>query len=438
MSMTTFKMADIISKKRDNLPHTKDEINYIINGITTGQIPDYQISSWLMAVYLNGMTIDESAFLTESMAKSGDILDLSDIGEYIVDKHSTGGVGDKATLVLIPLLASAGLNVAKLSGRGLGHTGGTIDKLESIPGFITSLEMDTFLKLVKNIGAAIASQTHHLAPADGKIYALRDVTSTVESIPLIAASVLSKKIASGANIIILDIKCGSGAFMKTLEKADELSSTMVEIGKRLDKSITAVITSMDQPLGNTVGNSIEVIESINTLKNNGPEDLKELCLYLGAISLLKAGLADNIEDGKNILNKHLEDGSAFKKFREIVIMQGGNVDFIDNPDKLYSAKYIMEVKSDVDGYVSKLDSLKIAHACKLLGAGRTKKEDKIDHAVGISLNKKIGHAVNKGEVLAKIHANSLELADKAVEMVKEAYEFSKHAPEIPKLIYKLY
>ncbi|MDD3012199.1 MAG: thymidine phosphorylase [Candidatus Gastranaerophilales bacterium] len=431
------RMIDIIAGKRSGNAHSLDEINYIINGITNGIIPDYQISAWLMAICFNGMNIDESSMLTNAMADSGNILDLSEIGEFVVDKHSTGGVGDKTTLILIPLLAAAGIPVAKLSGRGLGHTGGTIDKLESIPGFKTSLELDEFLAQVKDIGAAIASQTNQLAPADGKLYALRDVTATIESIPLIAASVVSKKIAAGANVIVLDVKCGSGAFMKTLLEAQDLSNTMVEIGKRLNKSISVVITSMEQPLGNAVGNSLEVIESIQTLKNQGPEDLKELCLILGAVTLVKLNKAETINDAKRILNCYLEDGSAYNKFKEIVRTQGGDDNAIDNIENLPASKYVIEIKSENDGYIKNVDALNIAKACKFLGAGRMKKGDNIDHAVGIVLNKKIGDEVLKEEILAFVHANSQDFVTEAINLVKKAYNFSETAPKLPELVYEI-
>lgn len=437
MTINKFRMVDLIAKKKNGENHSKEEIQYIVNGIKDGLIPDYQISAWLMAVCFRGMNFEESASLTEEMAKSGDILDLSSLGECTVDKHSTGGVGDKATLILIPLLACAGLPVAKLSGRGLGHTGGTIDKLESIPGFKTSLELDEFLGQVKNIGAAIASQTAHLVPVDGKIYALRDVTSTIESIPLIASSVLSKKIAAGANIIVLDVKCGNGAFMKSLPDAEELSKTMVEIGKLLNKSIIAVVTSMEQPLGNAIGNSLEVIESIQTLKNEGPEDLTELCLCLAAIALVKAQKASNIEEGKGILRQYLQNGMALEKFKEIIRTQHGDDSVVDNIEKLPQAQFIYELKAQESGYIEKLDALKVAKGCKILGAGRETKEDKIDYSVGVILNKKIADRVEKDEILAKIYANSEELAQKALEMTAEAYVISQIPIESPVLIYEI-
>ncbi|EKE03429.1 MAG: hypothetical protein ACD_20C00203G0002 [uncultured bacterium] len=437
MVINKFRMVDLIAKKKNGEAHSKEEIQYIINGVTNNTIPDYQLSAWLMAVCLQGMTFDESAILTLEMANSGDILDLSALGEYVIDKHSTGGVGDKTTLILIPLLAAAGLPVAKLSGRGLGHSGGTIDKLESIPNFKTSLELDEFLDQVKSTGAAIASQTAHLAPADGRLYALRDVTATIDSIPLIAASVMSKKIAAGANVIVLDVKCGKGAFIKTPEDAQKLSETMVEIGKRLNKSVTCVVTSMEQPLGNTVGNSLEVLESIQTLKNEGPEDLKELCLYLGAIALVKSHKASDINSAKDILNKHLTDGSAYNKFKELVKAQNGDTSAIDNPEKLPTAKYIIEYKSDKNCYIAELDALIIAKGCKILGAGRERKEDSIDHAVGIVVNKKIADKVNSGETLAQIHTNNEELGQQALDIIKKAYKFSDTQPDQPKLIYEI-
>ena len=428
------KIVDLIAKKKYGEAHTQEEINFIINGIKDESIPDYQLSAWLMAVCHKGMTFDENSALTLAMAHSGDVLDLSLLGEHIIDKHSTGGVGDKTTLILIPMLAAAGLPVAKLSGRGLGHTGGTIDKLESIAGFNPSLELDAFLEQVKSVGAAIAAQTSHLAPADGKLYALRDVTATVDSIPLIAASVMSKKIAAGANVIILDVKCGNGAFIKCMEDAKKLSTTMVEIGKRLNKSVTAVITSMDQPLGKAIGNSIEVVESINTLKNQGPEDLKELCLDLGAIALVKSNKATDINAAKDILNKCLEDGSAYNKFKEIVKAQGGDTEVLDYPDRLPKAKYIVEFKCSADGYIQELDALSVAKACKVLGAGREKKGDPIDYAVGIYLNNKIGDKVSKGCVLAQIYTNSEELGNTASEILEKAYKYSDKPVEKPKMI----
>jgi len=431
------RMVDIIARKKSGNANTQEELNFITKGILDGTVPDYQLSAWLMAVCLKGMDFDESYMLTQAVVNSGDIIDLSDLGDVIVDKHSTGGVGDKTTLVLAALLAAAGIPVAKLSGRGLGFTGGTIDKLESIKGFRSSLSNDEFINQVKNVGAAIVSQTANLTPADKKMYELRDVTSTVDSIPLIAASVVSKKFAAGSNVIVLDVKYGSGAFMKTVEEAEELSVTMTEIGKRAGKPIICVITSMEQPLGNTVGNGIEVYESIKTLQNEGPDDLNELCLYLGAISLIKAGKVKTIEEGKKLLAEKLKDGSAFEKFKQMIKAQNGDIEYLENPDKLIQTKFEYELISESSGYVSKLDALTVAKASKALGTGREKKEDSIDYTAGILLYKKIGNKITKGEPLAKIYANSEQSGHNAKEILNQAYEFSSEKPQIPELIIKM-
>ncbi|HBG48163.1 MAG TPA: thymidine phosphorylase [Cyanobacteria bacterium UBA9971] len=431
------RMVDVIARKKSGNANTQEEINFITKGILNGTVPDYQLSAWLMAVCLKGMTFDESYMLTQSVVNSGEIMDLSSLGDIIVDKHSTGGVGDKTTLVLAALLAAAGIPVAKLSGRGLGFTGGTIDKLESIKGFKAELSNDEFISQVKNVGAAIVSQTANLTPADKKMYELRDVTATIDSIPLIAASVVSKKFAAGSNVIVLDVKCGSGAFMKTLEEAEALSVTMTEIGKRAGKPIICVITSMAQPLGNTVGNGIEVYESIKTLQNQGPDDLNELCLYLGAISLVKAGKVKTIEKGKELLAQKLKDGSAFAKFKEMIKAQHGDIEYLENPDKLIQTKFEYELVSEASGYVSKLDALTVAKASKALGTGREKKEDPIDYTAGIRLYKKIGDNINKGEPLAKIYANSEQSGQAAKEILNQAYEISSKKPQIPELIIKV-
>ncbi len=428
------KMVDLINSKRSGASHSEEEINFIINGMLNGSIPDYQASAWLMSVCFRGMSFDESSALTQAIAKSGDLLDLSSLGSCIIDKHSTGGVGDKTTLIMVPLLAAAGIPIAKFSGKGLGFTGGTIDKLEAIPGFRTSLTIEEFLGQVKEINAAIASQTGNFTPADKKLYALRDVTATVDSIALIASSVMSKKIAAGANIIVLDVKCGSGAFMQSLEKARELAQTMVEIGKRSDRIMSAVITSMDQPLGNVIGNGIEVFESIQTLKNRGPDDLKELCLYLGGIGLVKAGKAKNIDEAKKHLGKFLENGSAYQKFLEMVKYQGGDIDYIENPQKLYTTEFAFELKAEGSGYVEKLDALTVANAAKLLGTGRDKKDDLISYNTGVFLNKKIGDKVYKGDLLAKIYANSIEDGKKARVILAKAYVLAKNQVKPPELI----
>ncbi len=428
------KITDLIADKKSGKAHTEEEINFIINGMLDGRIADYQVSAWLMSVCFQGMTFDESARLTQVMAKSGDILDLSTLGNCIVDKHSTGGVGDKTTLILVPLLAAAGIPIAKFSGAGLGFTGGTIDKLKAIPGFKTSLRMEEFIGQVKEIGAAIACQSENFTPADKKLYELRDVTATVNSIPLIASSVMSKKIAAGANIIVLDVKCGSGAFMQTLKEAKELAETMVEIGKRSDKILSAIISSMDQPLGNAIGNGIEVFESIQTLKNEGPKDLKELCLYLGASGLVKANKIKNIDEGKKRLNKFLENGRAYEKFLEIVKYQGGNTEFVENPARLCETEFAFPLEAEDSGYVERLDAFTAAKASKLLGTGRDKKDDLINYNAGIFLNKKIGDKVYKGDLLAKIYANSVEEGRKSREMLAGAFCLSKEPVNLPELI----
>lgn len=425
------KIIEIIDKKKSGKIHTKEEIDFLVSGVSDGTIADYQISAWLMAVYFQGLNTEETAFLTEAMAKSGDILDLSELGEFTVDKHSTGGVGDKITLILIPLLAQAGLPVAKLSGRSLGHTGGTIDKLESIPEFNTSLPIEDFLTQVKNIGVAIAGQTLKFAPADGKLYALRDVTATVDCMGLIASSVVSKKIAAGANIIILDVKYGSGAFIKTKTQAEELSLMMSKIAAKLGRKLICAITSMEEPLGCAIGNSLEVKEALNVLKGKGPKDTRDLTLKLGAIAMLEAKKASCLNEAEDILEKLLEDGSAYKKFEQLIKAQGGNLS-----KGLPESKYQIEVKAKKSGFIKTADALTLAKAAKLLGAGRDKKGDPIDYSVGIILNKKISDAVCEGETLAVIHSN-LQKAEEIIDMVYDAYEISSSAVEKEPLIYKI-
>jgi len=425
------KTTDIISKKKQGLAHTKAEIQFLINGILDKSIADYQVSAWLMAVCLKGMDLNETAYLTEAMAKSGDTLDLSKFGKYTVDKHSTGGVGDKITIILIPLLAQAGLPVAKLSGRSLGHTGGTIDKLEAIPGFNTDLPIEKFLEQVEKIGVAIASQTLELAPADGKLYALRDVTATVDNMSLIASSVVSKKIAAGANIIVLDVKYGSGAFIKTKEHAEELSIMMTEIAKRLGRKLICAITSMEEPLGFAIGNSLEVQESIDVLKGGGPCDTKELTLRLGAIAMIEAKKASSEAEAKAILENYMKDGSAYQKFEQLVEAQGGSL-----KNGLPKAKFQIEIKSEKVGFVKVADAMTLAKAAKLLGAGRDKKEDAIDYSVGIVLSKKIGDKVEAGEVLATLHSNFEQVSD-IEKMVQNAYEISEKPVQKEPLIYKI-
>ncbi len=398
-------MTDIIEKKRDGGTLTKEEIDFFIKGYTEGSIPDYQASALCMAIYLKGMTDEEATNLAISMRDSGDKMDLSVLSGKKVDKHSTGGVGDKTSLVLAPLVASFGLKFAKMSGRGLGHTGGTLDKLESIKGFNISVKPEDFIKQVEKIGIAIVGQTGNLTPADKKLYALRDVTATVSSIPLIASSIMSKKLAAGSDIIVLDVKVGSGAFMKNLEDARHLANLMVSIGTNCGKNVTALLTNMEEPLGKAVGNSLEVIEAINTLKGDGPSDLLDLCLEIGSYQLTDANIFKTREEAKEAMREHIKNGMALEKFKEFVSAQGGDASFADDTSKFASAKEIVEVRSEKNGYVSKIDALAIGHAAMLLGAGRETMADTIDPAVGIVLNKKVGDSVEKGEVLCYIYTN---------------------------------
>lgn len=431
------RIVDLIDKKKKNCVHSKQEIDFLIDSLMNGYASDYQISAWLMAVYFNCMTEEETTYLTEALIKSGDTIDLGELSKHVVDKHSTGGVGDKVTLTLIPLLAACGIPVAKLSGKGLGHTGGTIDKLESIPGFSTNLSIEQIIKQVKNINVAIASQTQNLTPADGKLYALRDVTATVDSMPLIASSVVSKKIASGADNIILDVKYGSGAFMKTAEDAVKLSELMVCIGKQLNKSIIAVVTSMEEPLGRAIGNSLEVIESIEFLKGNTEGDLTDLTYDFAVIALVQVGKFDNEQEAEEYLKSVVSSGKALNKFKELIVAQGGNLEVVDDYSKFAQAKYKIEVPSQFEGYVNKIDAYKIAYACKLLGAGREKKADDIDYSVGIYLNKKHGEFCKKSEILYTIYSNDEEKTKLAQESCENAFSFSTNEPKVDSLIYKI-
>jgi len=428
------RMYDLIVKKRSGYELTQEEINYLIQGYTNDNIPDYQVAAFLMAVFFHGLTPRETSDLTMAMVNSGDVVDLSSIPGIKVDKHSTGGVGDKTTLILAPLVAAAGLPVAKMSGRGLGHTGGTIDKLESIPGFNVSVPTNKFLKQVKDIKVAVASQTGHLAPADKKLYALRDVTATVDSIPLIASSVMSKKIASGADAIVLDVKVGSGAFMRTLADARALARSMVEIGRAMGRKTTAVITNMDQPLGNTVGNALEVREAIDTLNGKGPQDLHHLCLELGSRMLVAGGIATSSDDACELLQNLLTSGKAMEKFTEMVKFQGGDVTVLNNLDNLPRADNIYPVKSPASGYISAIDAESVGRSAMLLGAGRHAKEDSIDPAVGIVLEKKFGDNVQRGETLAHLHVNDTKMLPEVERMLTMSYEFSEQLPEKDSLI----
>ena len=399
------RMVDIITKKRDGGKLSDEEIEFVVSGYVDGKIPDYQVSSLLMAIVFKGMSNDEIVTLTDRMEHSGDVMDLSSIPGFKVDKHSTGGVGDKTSLALGPMVAACGAVVAKMSGRGLGHTGGTLDKLESIPGMNVFLTQDQFMEQLRNIGVAIAGQTGQLVPADKKLYALRDVTGTVESIPLIASSVMSKKLASGSDCILLDVKFGNGAFMKNRESAYELATIMCNIGNSLNRDTRAVLTSMDQPLGLAVGNALEVKEAIDTLHGKGPKDFQDLCYQSGAIMLEQAKIAKSQEEGLAMLKKVVKDGSAFKKFREMVIAQGGDVSYIDNPEKFPLSKNIIEVKASKPGYIKQIVALEIGESAMRLGAGRETFDDVIDMSAGIVLSKKVGDKVAKGDVLCTVHTN---------------------------------
>lgn len=398
-------MTDIILKKRDGFELSKEEIAFFIKNYVNNIIPDYQASALAMAIYFRGMNKKEISFLTDSMLHSGEIIDLSSINGVKIDKHSTGGVGDKTSLVLGPLVASCGAKVAKMSGRGLGHTGGTLDKLESIKGVSVNVSKENFIKQVNDIGIAIIGQTGDLVPADKKLYALRDVTATVDSIPLIASSIMSKKLASGADTILLDVKFGSGAFMKDIKSAEELASTMVEIGKHLNRDTKAVLTDMDQPLGMAIGNSLEVIEACETLKGRGPKDLVELCLNLGAIILKQAHIEEDIEKGKVLLQSKIDNLEAFKKLEELIKYQGGDISYLENYSKFEKSKYQKEIYSSKEGYVEKISALEIGECAMHLGAGRATKDDVIDMSSGIVLNKKVGDFVKKGELLLTCYTN---------------------------------
>lgn len=428
------RMVDIIEKKRNGEELTKDEIQFMINGYTNGDIPDYQMSALAMAVFFQGMTKEERVYLTEAMVKSGDEIDLSGIEGIKVDKHSTGGVGDTTTLVLGPLVASVGVPVAKMSGRGLGHTGGTIDKLESVEGFHVEITNDEFVRLVNKNKIAVIGQSANLTPADKKLYALRDVTATVDSIPLIASSIMSKKIAAGADAIVLDVKTGSGAFMKSLDDAKELAQAMVEIGKGVGRNTKAIISDMSQPLGFAVGNALEVKEAIDTLKGHGPSDLRELCLTLGSHMVVLAGKASSLEEARAMLEESIQNGKAIESFKTFLQAQGGDASVVDDPSKLPAAKYTIEVVAKESGYVSEITAETIGVAAMMLGAGRVTKESTIDLAVGLVLHKKVGDFVSAGESLVTIHSNK-ENVDEVMEKIYSAYKLVDEKVETPTLIY---
>ena len=429
------RMVDLIIKKREKFELTEEEIKFIINGYVNNEIPDYQMSSFLMAVLFNGMTEKEQYLLTKTMLESGEQIDLSSIEGIKVDKHSTGGVGDKTSLVVAPLAAAYGIKMAKMSGRGLGHTGGTLDKLESIPGFRTSLESDEFISIVNECGICVTGQSGKLCPADKKLYALRDVTATVDNISLIASSIMSKKLAGGADCIVLDVKCGSGAFMKDENSASLLAEKMVEIGRGAGRKIAALITDMDIPLGYNIGNSLEIIEAVETLKGNGPDDLTEISVSLSAKLLELAGKG-TFEECKDIAKEIIRNGSALEKLCDMVRLQGGNSDYIRNTELFLSANCIYNVIMPEKGYITHMDTAGIGSVCVSLGAGRIKKEDDIDPSAGIVLHKKTGDFADKGEVIAVLYASDDSVFKKAEEQFLLSLTIGKDRPDAKPLIIK--
>ncbi len=426
------KMIELIRKKRGGGELTRDEILFFVNGYTAGALPDYQVSALLMAVYFNGMTDAETAHLTGAMLHSGDIVDLRDISAYKVDKHSTGGVGDKISLVLAPVAAACGLALPMISGRGLGHTGGTLDKLESIPGFDVNLGLDHFKRIIKEIGFSMIGQTSEIAPADKKLYALRDVTATVESIPLICGSIMSKKLAEGIDGLVLDVKVGSGAFMKDIDSAKRLASSLVSIAMRMGKSCFAFLTDMSEPLGSYVGNAIEVIESIEILKGRIDDRQTELTVTLAGKMLELSGACD-FDTGKERARRTLTDGSALEKFRQLVRLHGGDDKCIDDYDRLPQAEHRHEVKADRDGFVSKIDTMRVGLSAIALGAGRTALTDEIDHATGIKVVKKVADAVKMGDTLGVLYYNDKERRGDAAHMLETAYTIGTEQPARQKL-----
>ncbi|MGO4993908.1 pyrimidine-nucleoside phosphorylase [Jeotgalibaca porci] len=429
------RMVDLIVKKQQGKELTKEEINFIISGFTNGTIPDYQMSAFAMAVYFQDMTDNERMEMTMAMAESGDQIDLSAIEGIKVDKHSTGGVGDTTTLVLAPLVASAGVPVAKMSGRGLGHTGGTIDKLESVPGFHVEISEEKFMELVNKNKVAVVGQSGDLTPADKKIYALRDVTGTVNSLPLIASSIMSKKIASGADAIVLDVKVGAGAFMKTPEDAEKLARAMVSIGNLAGRKTMAIISDMSQPLGRAVGNTLEVEEAIETLKGNGPKDLEELCLVLGAQMVYLGGGAESLEDAKALLKEKLTNGEALEQFKIFLEAQDGNPNVVEDYSLMPQASITKDVKATESGYITEITADDIGVAAMKLGAGRETQESVIDLAAGLMLHKKVDDYVEKGDVIVTLYANFEDTAE-AEKMIQQAYHYGKEKVE-PVLIHKV-
>ncbi len=428
---------DFIAKKKYGGTHTREEIEWFIKGYIDGDIPDYQVSAWLMAVWFNGMTYQETADLTYVMMHSGDLVDLSDIEGVKVDKHSSGGVGDKTTFVVGPILAALGYKVAKMSGRGLGHTGGTLDKLESIPGLNVYLPMDQFKDIVRRVGMAVVGQTANLVPADGKLYALRDVTATIDSIPLIASSIMSKKLAVGTDLISLDVKVGKGAFMKTLEEARKLAKTMVELGKALGRDTIAHLTNMDQPLGIAVGNSVEVAEAIETLKGNGPEDFTTLCVGLAASTMYHLGDANSYEEAEKKVWDVIESGKALEVFGNMIEAQGGDKKVIDDPwAVMQRAPHKYEYKADAPGYIKEVDAYKVGMAVVDLGGGRVKKTDPIDHSVGIYVHGKIGDKVSAGDVLLEIYYSDEEKLKEALKRLEGTFTIVSEEVAKPPVIYE--
>lgn len=429
------RMVDIIEKKRDGHALSKEEIEFFIKGYTKGDIPDYQASSLAMAIFFQDMNEEERAAMTMAMVNSGDRIDLSQIHGTKVDKHSTGGVGDTTTLVLAPLVASVGVPVAKMSGRGLGHTGGTIDKLESVKGFNVEISEEDFIKLVNDNQVAVIGQSGNLTPADKKLYALRDVTGTVNSIPLIASSIMSKKIAAGADAIVLDVKTGSGAFMKTLEDAEALAHAMVSIGNNIGRNTMAIISDMSQPLGRAIGNALELQEAIDTLKGQGPDDLTELVLTLGSQMVVLAGKASTLDEARQLLESAIQTGQALEKFKTFISNQGGDASIVDHPEQLPRARYQIHLQAQKDGMITEMIANEIGVASMMLGAGRQTKEDVIDLGVGIVLNKKVGDRVTKGDSILTIHSNK-ENVDEILDKLQESITIEEKG-EVPTLIHKI-
>lgn len=431
------RAVDVIARQRDGVMLSAEEIDFMVQGYTQGTVPDYQVAAWLMAIVLRGMDRQETTDLTMAMVRSGDQLDLQEIASFVADKHSTGGVGDKTTLVVAPLVAAAGVKLGKMSGRGLGFTGGTLDKLESIPGFRCDLSTDEFRSQLREVGMVVTGQTGGLVPADGKLYALRDVTATVNSLPLIASSVMSKKIAAGANGIVLDVKVGHGAFMQTDEEALELATLMVHIGTKMGRKVRAVISDMTQPLGNAVGNALELKEAVDTLLGGGPTDFRRHCLTIGSQLLMVAGAVQNAEEAHNELEHVLDTRRAWKKCKEWIAAQGGDVEFLEDLDRLPQARLVSQLRAPQDGYVADLDAREVGLTSMLLGGGRAKKGDVIDHAVGVVLQAKIGDWVEKGQTLMTVHANDEGKLSGAKQRLLAAYRWSDEPVEAPPLVHRV-